>query len=385
MERILSLLLGLPTSTSNLSLNKLPHESYGSSSGPDVGRLVVDAIAKILERNQLSSCADGLRLTKEVDRELSEIALCMPANFWRATSFAGMATDSDDAFRETFRTFNLTYYYAILNQLHLPYILTPDNAQRLYSQSACANASREILARHISLRTCQPITTPCRLSDLLALIAGLTLVICHISSHCSTDGGDNLLRHHRLGDIAVLEHAIECMQRWSETNEGIVASQGIPLLQHLLKLEHDAAQGNKYELSFTHHPGKVDPRTVLMVNVNFGTILFIARHSNPQSDNLQDDHSCISISLGGIGSVHLRQSGRSTRRTSVHQDESKADNVHGLSSINPSDGVADFDAYPIYPDAGVDMNDWNHQGFDTAFFEALMHFQPEQTDTWQGN
>ncbi|KAK4506936.1 hypothetical protein PRZ48_000669 [Zasmidium cellare] len=180
MERILSLLLGLPTSTSNMALRS--QTLTNGSPGSNLSAMVADLAGKIIRCNETESPQTALDMTSDIDCEIIIAAEQMPSEFWRPLAFSGLERDSLQALMETRRAFGHMCYYSLIVQLHLPHMLHPrDASRRLQSKIACVNASREVLTREIELRTFNPIAACCRMSDFLALIAGMALMIGHIT------------------------------------------------------------------------------------------------------------------------------------------------------------------------------------------------------------
>lgn len=269
MERVLSMLLGLPTSTGGI---RFPPLEAAKDPGMlySLPRTLGDVIAKILDRNQIELSQQALDLTKAIDAELMEIAQRMAPSFWRPTDFTGLQRDSAEAFHEARRAFDHMCYYTSVIQLHLPHMLCPSDAsQRTYSKMACVNASREILVREIALRTFNPIRACCRMSDFLALIAGMTLVLAHAVSHCGQ--AENLLQHSRLGDRATVARALECMRSMPELREDMLAVKCAALLKDLLAIEAAAADQSNYAIDVTREANGVmeSDRDLLIMRVPY--------------------------------------------------------------------------------------------------------------------
>lgn len=196
-------------------------------------------LAKILERNELGLSQSGMATTLEIDMELLTATEGLPAKFWGPPNFAGLEKDSLKAFWESMRVKDQMVHYTMLNQLHLPFLLCP-GAQRKheYSKITCVNSSREILTRFVAFRTFNRIPTYCRrLADFLAQVAGMTLILAHLYSHRNKEMG-NPFAHQRLGDRA--------MEVSSKLSDDMLAARCASLLQHLLHVEADAAQGQSY-------------------------------------------------------------------------------------------------------------------------------------------
>ena len=113
-------------------------------------------------------------MTTQIDKDIVKVSEQMPPSFWQPPALDGIEKDSPVALRESKRAFDHMCYYILIIELHLPHMLCPTHAsQRMYSKIACVNASREILLREIALRSLNPISACCRMSDFLALIAGM--------------------------------------------------------------------------------------------------------------------------------------------------------------------------------------------------------------------
>ncbi|THX01021.1 isoflavone reductase family protein [Aureobasidium pullulans] len=161
MERITSLLSGLPTSTgsANIALQEVTNDAVP---GQSLHVLIGNAAGRVLERNQIDSSQQALELTEDIDHALIKLAGQMPTAFWRPPEFAGLARDSVEAFNETRRALSHSSYYTLVIQLHMPYMLCQSHAsQRTYSKIACVNASREI-----ALQTFNPISSSCRMNEI---------------------------------------------------------------------------------------------------------------------------------------------------------------------------------------------------------------------------
>lgn len=198
MERVSSLLLGLPTSVTDVVLTPL-------TMGNDFIVRLGNVAGRILERNRIEAPQQALDLTKDIDQELINIADQMPSGFWRPLNFARLARDSPEAANEMRRALDHGRYYNLIIQLHLPHMLCPTHAsQRAYSKIACVNSSREILSRHIDLQSFGPVVSRCRMIDFPALIAGMALMLAHAISHCGNKS-ENMFAHQRSSDRAMVE------------------------------------------------------------------------------------------------------------------------------------------------------------------------------------
>ncbi|KAL2869743.1 uncharacterized protein BJX67DRAFT_378797 [Aspergillus lucknowensis] len=374
MECISSLLLGLPTSTcTSTACPAVPETTSDPVGGCSWPTLSVRVAARILERNQLpvgDRCED---ITANIDRELIRLAEKLPTTFWQPLSFSGLTVDSPNAFWETRRAWDQMCYYTLVSQLHLPYMLCPRRTpQVLYSRLACVSASRELLTRHIALRTFNPLASSPRLDDFMALIAGMTLMLMHLVGH-SLSPTDNLLAHQRLGDRATVEQALETMKSMSEMHEDVPATRSVALLKDLLELEAGAA--------LRHRSNDVgDTRTVLTIRVPYnGTIQIDAkgiRHAAP-SDTEQHSVPQHGVVIGGIEFMEVKGQTLADHRASHPTSDAAHSEI--LPSTQPPAWQVEqpvaaeyFAENEMFPDAAASMDDWVFQGVDSAFFDVLM-------------
>jgi hypothetical protein len=133
----------------------------------------------------------------------------------------------------------------------------------MYSKIACVNASREILLREISLRSLDPISACCRMSDFLALIAGMTLILAHAVSHCGQETV-NMLAHQRLADREIVKRTPDCLQSMSDLHQDVLAVRCVSLLGDLLTIEEDAANGSKSRNPQTGEANDTGRKVVIM-------------------------------------------------------------------------------------------------------------------------
>lgn len=361
MERVVSLLSGLPTSTDNIVLTR---QEVADDASNNCGLLtdLGNAAGKILERNRIELPQQALDVTKSIDDELLRISASLSPTFWRPTEFSGLAQDSSHAFDEIRRVFDHSSYYTLVIQLHMPHMLCPSHStQRTYSKMACVNASREILTRQIALRTFNLVTACCRMNDFMALIAGMTLMLAHAISHCDTTAG-NVLAHQRLGDRAMVQRALECMTFISELQEDQLAVRCASLLKDLLVIEESAARrpdqssannGEDRDFVITRAPFFGG------IKLSRGGIVTVNPSRSEQNQSLSED-----ISIGGIGSIHVNTP-KSNNLTPVNVTGQHAT----LESLQPQQ---DFLMQPDQMLSDIAFDDWSVLGMDSAFFESLM-------------
>ncbi|KAJ6038562.1 hypothetical protein N7499_004341 [Penicillium canescens] len=377
-EQFLCLLLGLPTSTSGANFT-IPRATSACVESGNLPVLIPDVVRKIIERNQIHAPQEALEMTQEIDQELLRVTEQWPPTFWRPLQLAGLEVDSADAFWETRRVWDHIFYYSLVNQLHLPYMLNPRHtSQRVYSRIACASASREILIRQIAIRTFNPVTAGCRMGDFVALIAGMTLMLAHILSHCNKGTG-NLLIHQRVGDRATVERALECMESMSELHEDVLTAKCAALLKNLLDIEAGPAERHLDD-------GEGDVQNVLIVKVPYVGAIRIARDgiSIAPFDTEQEQVPHEGVTIGGFGSIHVRTPRLSDHHADVATSDAAASRATaealGPSSARQHGGrvaqATSGDVFSLpedpFPDASAGMEEWLFQGLDTAFFDVLM-------------
>jgi hypothetical protein len=379
MERVVSLLSGLPTSTGGIVLTRQGIQSEAS----DYRGLLTNlgnVAGQILERNQIEVPQQALDLTKMIDEELLRISGTLPPTFWRPAEFSGLTSDSLDAFDEIRRVFDHSSYYTLIIQLHMPHMLCPSHStQRMYSKMACVNASREILTRQIALRTFNPVTACCRMNDFMALIAGMTLMLAHATSHCDNSAG-NVLAHQRLGDRAMVQRALECITFISDLQEDQLAVRCASLLNDLLIIEEGAARKLDQSVNRTREDpdNEEDSRDMLITRAPFLGGMKISRGGIAVVAPLRAEHNQGSgdISIGGIGSIRVNNP-RSNAPTPAERNPSVPRQQTGIISEPSHLESATQQGFltqqdQLFADIASGFDDWSVLGMDTAFFESLM-------------
>lgn len=382
-EQYLSLLLGLPTSTGGINFT-IPRATSTSTESGNLPVLIPGVVRKIIERNQIQAPQEALIMTQEIDQELLGVIESSSRAFWRPLHFAGLKVDSAGAFWETRRAWDHIFYYSLVTQLHLPYMLNPKHAsQGIYSRIACASASREVLIRQIAIRTFNPVTAGCRMGDFVALIAGMTLMIAHILGHCNK-GTDNLLIHQRAGDRATVERALECMTSMSELHEDALAAKCAALLKDLLDIEagNMGKRGGSQKDNQSELTNKVPYVGAIRIARDF---ISIVAHD---TDEEKPPHE--GVTIGGFGSIHVKapcapdldpdvpMPGISASQATVQVAKG---NPAGQNDKVPAKASA-VDVLTLSEetsaDASAGIEEWLFQGFDTAFFDLLMSGAGEQ-------
>jgi len=221
------------------------------------------------------------------------------------------------------------------------------------------------------------------MGDFMGLVAGMTLVLAHLVSHCQGQMS-NLLALQRSGDRAIVERALEGMKAVSEMCEDVLAARCACLLSHLLAVEADAAQDEGYHLHELSANGDSynDNENVLIIKVPYIGAVRIARKgitsvSTKKTPPAQDLDEVVTI--GGIGSVHVAKTpdGRNDHSSVAPSLQSESTHTAQSTAYTASTTPATLDNLffqqdQMFPDAVASMDDWVFQGADTAFFDVLM-------------
>jgi hypothetical protein len=246
--RMLSLLLGLPQGTLDMSMAS----PAALASDAPVGRLErihSTVMARILERNESDPDLDGFALTQELDMELQNAANQLPNKSWLPLDLGSVDGDSLEGFRRSVLFARQVHHYYLLIQLHLPYMLRSSapgakGAKYDYSRNTCVTASREVITRCFTSRYQTRMPFYCRQLDFWSLTAALTLLFAHIDGHAQRPG-DNMLAHHRASDRGMVEAVLEHMDYMNEINKDPLGERSAELLRRLLAIEAYSARGGR--------------------------------------------------------------------------------------------------------------------------------------------
>jgi hypothetical protein len=247
-DRYLCLMLGLPQGTLD---NTFAAEDIMAKLPPidKLERTMCVIASRILERNEAAPERCNYPETQAIDLELQRAAKLMPSKWWLPPNMSQLAQAPDNVslLYDTLRLTSQIFYYNLLNQLHLPYMLHLQGGrpEAVYSRFACVNASREVLSRFISFRSWNKIAFSCRSVDFFALMAAMTLVLAHLHAAGSSDGPPelNTLAHQRHSDRAMMEQVLESMDTVYRLNMDVLSAKSGDLLRRLLEIEADAAEG----------------------------------------------------------------------------------------------------------------------------------------------
>lgn len=416
MDRHLSLLLGLPQGTSGKNMGAMSILRPEPPLGGFERQLTVIA-SRILERNENAVATSEITTTQSIDSELLKVSKSMPASFWRPANFYSLTPGSPDTLLETVRLGAQVYYYGLLIQLHLPYMMhgIGDNTEHDYSKITCVNASREIMTRFIAHRSFNPISTCSRPVDFFALLAAMTLLLAHLDAHHHR-ASTNFLAHQRLSDHAMLDQALGRMYVISHVNKDEVTQKSAELIQKLLDIEADAAEGSNYTARSVGDEGGVEEGIdkkgdELHLHIPYLGIIKIARqgpvsrepllgnaaslrlHQNFPAESFPQRGSTLATlnddaftSLSPHTSPPTNEQQQHTFRPlhdmaqgssfSRERPNAQAPDHDGQQSMlrYSSSGQEEITLQPdvILPGIAATVDDWTFQGVDMAFFDSLM-------------
>ncbi|KAB8076958.1 hypothetical protein BDV29DRAFT_169134 [Aspergillus leporis] len=296
-DRQMCLMLGMPQGTLDRSMASDAMLAKDSPGGR-LERIHCVIASRILERNESDPACYDYAWTQNLDKELQRSARSLPSRWWLIPNLSGEKNDSQAMFWEMRRLSEQLFYYNLLNQLHLPYMLR-DSVERKYDYSriTCVNASREILSRFIMLRRWNRVAFSCRTIDFTALMAAMTLLLAHLDSHRSSQV-DNVLAAQYLGDRAMIEQAQENMEELNRLNADTLSARSARLLRRLLAIEAKAAEGDlqsaqsvsvqapeteEPQSDDSTHPGK-------HVYIPYFGVIKAAGESHPDEMRLQAQH-----------------------------------------------------------------------------------------------
>ncbi|ORY04144.1 C6 zinc finger domain protein [Clohesyomyces aquaticus] len=392
MDRYLSLLLGLPQGTIDknmAAMSVLQHE-------PPLGkfeRLLTVTASRILERNEDAFTAGDLTTTLAIDSELLQISRSMPATFWRPATFSNLTIGSPDTFLETLRLAAQVYYYGLLIQLHLPYMLRMgEKTAHEYSKMTCVNASREIMTRFIAHRIFNPMSSCSRPVDFLALLASMTLLLAHLDAHHHRDTV-NVLAHQRLSDRAMLDQALERMEAFSSVKKDVIMEKSAELIRRLLQIEGDAVGGSAGMSEPYGGPQRKKEDEPLRLHIPYLGVIKIARndpisrelplgsmHAGREKLSIASDRlsaSPICPTLGVQVDEQLLNHSQDTTQGSAFSTGFPAPEwpkMH-LQTSGYDQSMFENDILQPHvelPPLAATVNDWAFQGVDTAFFDSLL-------------
>lgn len=238
MDRYLSMTLGLPHAS------YLP---YATTTEQLMAFDPIDRLARqqcIIAERLLERCRKDAVEHRDIDSMLLRAAAQMPSHWWlipEPDTLLNIEQDHGDTVARF--TFQLSHYHLLL-RLYMPCVLQPHSeAIHAHGRRIAWSASRKILSCFLAFRKWNSSAYYCRGMDFLALIALTVLCVSHIDSRRIGENASTELAHSYATDRAMMQRILEVMQ-WTEYDE--VASQLAKMMQSLLDIEADAANGTQY-------------------------------------------------------------------------------------------------------------------------------------------
>lgn len=398
VDRYLCLFLGLPQGTSDKCA--MPQSLLKDQ--PAVFRLerALCAIAtRILERNESGVC-DHIQ-DQAIDNELLKVYQSFPEAFWRVSNFDTIVQGSFEDIAGVDGLVAQVFHFHLLNQLHLPYMLSFIRGNRSsdvdrhidYSTISCANASREILKRFVAYRGFNYVALCFRPADFAAFTAGLSLLLAHFDSHLSRRQGrapsvaGSILAHQRSSDRTMLEDVLDKLDLVGQYNDDEMCLEGAKLLRSLLDIEDDAAQGKQYEWASSGtkadagivgmHSEQIENGPTLRISIPyFGSICIsrtgrISKEFPPDAARFGQSgvRETGGVSSAGISSDPGAYVDMSTLTDGIPMGQQF---TNSYSSNNESISNEEHVMTDWGPAITAGMDDWAFQGVDMAFFDNLL-------------
>lgn len=365
-----SMMLGLPQS--NIDTPATLHNSFANNKTIDqLERLQVQVASQIIERDKRHAFAEEYEITREIDRQLLQVARDMPNRFWLPSpSNASLDEKGEvaDRFQDTFILMDILIYYNLLNQLHLPYLLWSDfgDTNYEYSKIACIQASREVLTRFIILLNSNNLYFFCQRIDYFVLMASMTLLLFYLGNHRSPQDPTTtssaiphlLTPHQRLSDRSTMKQVLRLIERASAKGFEESQRKGINLLRCLLSIEADAASGQNYIITtgLSHNQQESE---------------YFDTHSSDIEDSV-----CINIPY--LGMIKIT---RQIPAVPEIMNTVEPNTAHGESMYPSSATIQVPEQYPYIPMALQDLGDelaaahnipLSFQDIDLDFFDSLV-------------
>ncbi|CAI6092241.1 unnamed protein product [Clonostachys chloroleuca] len=253
LDRYLCLLLGLPQGTPH---TEMPPDSVLASDGPldKLGRLQAVIASRIIDRNEKGLQANDLNLTQEIDAELIRVGSTMPEEFWISPRFVGVEVGSEDEFWAMARVSAQMFYFNLVTQLHLPYLLLFDPDPKYdYSRIACMSASRELLTRFLASHHFRSAGACHRALGFIALLASMALLLGHFDSRLHPNV-TSVFAHQRRSDRAMIECMLQAADDVRGSEGKLLDEKNEQALRRLLLVEEDFSKGRNYTVRIRSGP-----------------------------------------------------------------------------------------------------------------------------------
>lgn len=301
MDMYLSMQLGLPQGAAE---NTFTTDAAMLPPFERLERSLAIVGGRIIRRN--CTARDDLELTGEIDEIMSNHYSIMPPQWWLSPDMSSRGQDERTLLRETNRFMLQLTHFHMLEQLHLPFLLSPSGSIYDYHKLTGVHASREVLTRYVAFRSAMPPTaTFCRGIDFLAFSASTVICLGHMDARlrqsCPKTGGvgrdkssavSKCLAHHHSSDRGILEQTLACLEAAAQERPSDPISKKVSRgLRHLLAVEADVANGMAY---------KVEP----------------AYQDNDERDELgwkgelHTEHAMLQVHIPHLGSIKIKPHGQ---------------------------------------------------------------------------
>ncbi|UPK96755.1 hypothetical protein LCI18_007690 [Fusarium solani-melongenae] len=376
IDRYISLMLGLP----HFSPESVPAHPESMERCTSIERMRrLDAVAggRILARNQ-NDIRDGVAETREIDQLLQRSSEAMPPQWWlsgsEATNYQSNPGEQDGEeiriLEATIRITDQLIHYQLLVQLHFPYLLCSSIQSKYdYSKMTTVHASRELLRRFLAFRVFYPVSSYCHGLEFSTFIAIAALCLAHMEARRQLLAEEiatktNVLcslTHQRPADRAMMERAVENMERIAAARTDTLVKKATTILRYLIVVEADVAAGAWYSVDYS--PAK-------------------AHDTEEEFGGLSEGGNVLWIFIPYFGTARIRRSGIGTSILSPMPPPSGDQNEHAQSetqraaarTCHPAVFSLDKnsqDAHMLMPEFDTGASDWALQGIDVSFLSGL--------------
>jgi hypothetical protein len=318
MDRYLSVTLGLPQSS--LETSALTNEAIARCQPLErMARLHCLIAGRLVTRQLGQGPGEDLTFINEIEQLLQQAASAMPPQWWLIPDYgSGHDGDAADPFQETARFNYQCTHYHFLVRLHLPYMLRSskrDGIER--SKIAAVHASRECLSRYIAFRRWNPGHFYCRGTDFLAFIALVVMCIAHVNCGSTLDKSaqsktqiERMLAQSHLSDRGLMERTVHIM---IQMEDDAIAMKLYRIMQHLLDVEADAANGVGYDAVSAKiadeaaeiEGGFVDDKNTLQLHIPYiGTIKFRRKPVTKPDETVMESNGLGSATSFTVDMLH---------------------------------------------------------------------------------
>lgn len=423
MDLYLSMMLGLPQSTGAIQQAVMREVDRESNPPLEQLRHVHCFVAsQILQRSYVASPLH--QNVHELDQQVQKAAAAMPSQWWLVPNMDVANREGQSILHGTNRLMIQVVHYHLLLRLHLPGMLGSSSDQRHdVSKMTATHSARELLARYIALRRADRIPFHCCGTDLVAFVAVTVLCLAHIDSRNHDQASPfnfSFLTHSRLGDRAVMEHAIELVQEASQEDSQTITSKVARMMRHLLDVEASSVGGTIYnatsakgqdqeydggtELKASHHGLHIYIPWFGTIKFERGAISTLPPSANHQNDlhQSQPTHSRLSTMEGisqmkgnGIpnhwdrGMAHCDAPAATAGAQQLPSFQSKVDAVLHSQPGPPAEFQSTFETNEPQTSLSQESpwilgteEDWNAQGVDIALLNSIFSSN-ESADAWQ--